>query len=153
MKSKQKHKPPSKHRSHASRPPWLRNADRVDSLDTIDVPEQLIMPAPVSFGPVPGAPEASSMAMIPYNAGALAAPMRPSSLPRATLTKRATAAARAKAAALKPEVVNPLNKAHLLGVAASAGGGVAASLAARELGDNLGEKNLAVGLTALGALV
>jgi len=135
---KTKPKPSAKHRPPPPR--WHRNAD---GLDDIELPEQLIMPAP-------------SMAMMPYDPAFATAQMRPSAAPRASLSKRAGAAVRAKATAaataLKPEVVNPLDKKHLLGVAAGAGGGVAASLAARELGDNVGEKNLAIGLTALGAV-
>ena len=119
------------------RPRW-RNADGVDE---VELPEQLLIPAPIS-----------STALTPYDPTFAAAQMRAAPPPRATLTKRAAASVRAKAAALKPEVVNPLDKKHLLGVAANAGGGVAASLAAREFGDNIGEKNLAIGLTALGAV-
>jgi hypothetical protein len=138
MKTKPKHA--AKHRPPPPR--WHRNAD---GLDDVELPEQLMMPAPMT-------------AMIPYDSAYAAEQMRPASmrpapLPRASITKRAASAMRAKATALKPEVVsNPLDKKHLLGVAAGAGGGIAASLAARELGDNIGEKNLAIGLTALGAV-
>lgn len=149
-KTKSPTKPSTKHRFHERDLPrsWHRNADAFPD----DVANELLIPAPIFAGPTPGTPESSSMAMIPYNPGVGAAPTYRAPSPRASLGKRTAAAARAKAAALKPEVVNPINKAHLLGVAANAGGGVAASLAAREFGDNVGEKNLAIGLTALGAL-
>ncbi len=105
--------------------------------DVIDVPAPILEPP-------------SSMALVRYSPPGGLARSAPAPKPRPS---RVAGAAKAVATAVRPTVAGDLlDKTRLAGIAANAGGAVAASVAANQLGDDLAPKPLGMGITLVGAL-
>lgn len=135
--------PKGKHHRETGSRPWRNLATDSD--------RDLIIPPPILGDRSPLAMtryEPPSMAR--YESGPLAEYTRPRPKPPSTLAAKARAAA-TKLKPTVPPVSELLSAARLAGVAANAGGAVAASVAANRFGEGH-EKPLAIGLTAAGAI-